>query len=94
MPHAQGPGGRDHNITGYMMWLAGAGVKKGYRFGATDELGRHATEGKMHTMDLHATLLALLGLNHETLTYSYSGRDFRLTDIAGNVNRDIFASCS
>lgn len=91
LPTAQGPDGRDHNITGYPMWLAGAGVKKGFSYGATDEYGLHAVEGRMHTTDLHATLLALLGLDHEKLTYRYAGRDFRLTDVAGNVVREIFA---
>lgn len=91
MPTAQGPDGRDHNITGYPMWLAGAGVKPGFSHGATDEYGLHAVEGRMHTTDLHATLLALLGLDHELLTYRYAGRDFRLTDVAGNVAREIFA---
>ena len=90
-PTAQGPDGRDHNITGYPMWLTGAGVKKGFTFGATDEYGIRAVEGRMHTNDLHATLLALLGLDHERLTYRYAGRDFRLTDVAGTVARDIFA---
>ncbi|MBC7821401.1 MAG: DUF1501 domain-containing protein, partial [Planctomycetaceae bacterium] len=91
MPTAQGPDGRDHNITGYPMWLAGAGVKRGFSFGATDEYGLHAVEGRMHTTDLHATLLALMGLDHESLTYRYAGRDFRLTDVAGNVAHEIFA---
>jgi hypothetical protein len=91
LPTAQGPDGRDHNITGYPMWLAGAGVKAGFSHGATDEYGLHAIEGRMHTMDLHATLLALMGLDHESLTYRYAGRDFRLTDVAGNVVREIFA---
>jgi hypothetical protein len=90
-PTAQGPDGRDHNITGYPMWLAGAGVKAGFSYGATDEYGQHAVEGRMHTNDLHATLLALLGLDHERLTYPYAGRDFRLTDVAGRVVREIFA---
>lgn len=90
MPTAQGPDGRDHNITGYPMWLAGAGVKPGFSYGATDEYGIHAVEGRMHTTDLHATLLALLGLNHEQLTYRYAGRDFRLTDVAGHVVTEIF----
>ncbi len=90
-PTAQGPDGRDHNITGYPMWLAGAGVKKGFSYGATDEYGVHAVEGRMHTTDLHATLLALLGLDHERLTYRYAGRDFRLTDVAGNVVTEIMA---
>ena len=90
-PTAQGPDGRDHNITGYPMWLAGAGVKPGYSYGATDEYGIHAVEGRMHTTDLHATLLALMGLDHEQLTYRYAGRDFRLTDVSGNVVTEIFA---
>jgi hypothetical protein len=90
-PTAQGADGRDHNITGYPMWLAGAGVKPGFSYGASDEFGVHAVEGKMHTMDLHATLLALMGLDHESLTYTYAGRDFRLTDIGGKVAREIFA---
>ena len=91
MPTAQGPDGRDHNITGYPMWLAGAGVKPGFSYGATDEFGLHAIEGRMHTADLHATLLALMGLDHEQLTYRYGGRDFRLTDVAGNVVTEIFS---
>jgi hypothetical protein len=90
MPTAQGPDGRDHNITGYPMWLAGAGVKKGFCYGGTDEFGLHATLGRMHTTDLHATLLALMGLDHRQLTYRYGGRDFRLTDVAGNVITEIF----
>lgn len=91
LPTAQGPDGRDHNITGYPMWLAGAGVKKGFSYGATDEYGTHAVEGRMHTNDLHATLLALMGLDHEELTYNYAGRDFRLTDVAGKVCKEIMA---
>lgn len=92
LPAAQGDDdGRDHNITGYSMFLAGAGVRKGFTYGATDELGRYAVEGKMHTNDLHATLLALMGLDHERLTYRYAGRDFRLTDVAGVVHDKIFA---
>lgn len=91
LPQSQGPDGRDHNITGYMMWLAGAGVKPGFSYGATDEFGREAVEGRMHTMDLHATLLALMGLDHEYLTYPYAGRDFRLTDIAGEVVTEIMS---
>jgi len=71
--------------------LAGAGVKKGFSYGGTDEFGINAVEGRMHTNDLHATLLALMGLDHEKLTYRYAGRDFRLTDVAGNIVREIFA---
>jgi hypothetical protein len=89
MPTAQGPDGRDHNITGYPMWLTGAGVKKGFSYGTSDEYGLHAVEGRMHSMDLHATLLALMGLDHEQLTYRYAGRDFRLTDVAGRVVSEI-----
>ncbi|MEI6342113.1 MAG: DUF1501 domain-containing protein [Verrucomicrobiota bacterium] len=90
-PAAQGPDGRDHNITGYSMFLAGAGVKPGFTSGCTDEYGIKAVEGRMHTNDLHATLLALMGLDHERLTYPYAGREFRLTDVAGQVNHSIFA---
>ncbi|MHC5539156.1 DUF1501 domain-containing protein, partial [Singulisphaera rosea] len=91
LPTAQGQDGRDHNITGYSMFLAGAGVKQGYSYGATDEYGIKAVEGRMHTNDLHATLLSLLGLDHEKLTYQYAGRQFRLTDVAGTVVNDVFA---
>ncbi len=90
LPTAQGNDGRDHNITGYPMWLAGAGVKPGFTYGATDEYGLEAVEGRMHTNDLHATLLAAMGLDHERLTYRYAGRDFRLTDVAGNVVKELF----
>lgn len=91
LPAMQGPDGRDHNITGYSMFLTGAGLKKGYTHGGTDDLGIKAVSGRMHTNDLHATLLALMGLDHERLTYRYAGRDFRLTDVAGEVTREIFA---
>jgi len=90
-PLAQGPDGRDHNITGYGMWLAGAGVRHGFSYGATDEYGQRAVEGRMHMNDLHATLLALMGLDHESLTFSHAGRNFRLTDVAGHVVREILA---
>jgi hypothetical protein len=91
LPAAQGDDdGRDHNITGYSMFLAGAGVKKGFTYGGTDELGVDAVEGRMHVNDLHATLLALMGLDHERLTYRYAGRDFRLTDVAGIVQKEVF----
>lgn len=91
LPTSQGVDGRDHNITGYPMWMVGAGVKPGFSYGATDEYGRHAIDGRMHINDLHATLLALMGINHELLTYEYAGRDFRLTDVAGRVANDIFS---
>lgn len=90
-PAAQGGrDGRDHNPEGFTMWLAGAGVKAGTAYGSTDDYGWFATENKVHLHDLHATLLALLGLDHEKLTYRYAGRDFRLTDVAGHVVTDIF----
>ena len=91
LPTSQGADGRDHNITGYSMFLAGAGVKKGFSYGATDEIGMAAVENRMHINDLHATLLALMGLNHEQLTYRYAGRNFRLTNVAGVVQAKIFA---
>lgn len=90
LPMAQGNDGRDHNITGFPMILAGAGVRKGFSYGSTDELGVKAVEGRMHTNDLHATLLAAMGLDHKRLTYRYAGRDFRLTDVAGEVHSQIF----
>ena len=91
LPTAQGADGRDHNVTGYSMFLTGAGVKKGFSYGATDEFGLKAVENRMHINDLHATLLALMGLNHEQLTYRYAGRDFRLTNVAGEIQTQIFA---
>lgn len=90
LPMAQGADGRDHNITGYPMFLTGAGVKQGFNYGATDELGVQSVDGRMHTNDLHATLLALMGLDHKQLTYRYAGRDFRLTNVAGEVHSAIF----
>jgi hypothetical protein len=83
--------GRDHNHYGFSMWLAGGGVKGGMAYGATDEFGFAAAENKVHVHDLHATLLHLLGFNHEKLTYRYAGRDFRLTDVHGNVVKDLLA---
>jgi uncharacterized protein (DUF1501 family) len=83
--------GRDHHNTGFTMLLAGGGVKGGYTHGATDELGMHAVDKRVHVHDLHATILHLLGIDHEKLTYHYSGRDFRLTDVHGTVVQDILA---
>jgi uncharacterized protein DUF1501 len=83
--------GRDHNPYGFSMWLAGGGVKGGHVHGATDEFGFRAEEGKVHVHDLHATILHLLGFDHEKLTYRYAGRDFRLTDVHGRVVREIIA---
>jgi hypothetical protein len=90
-PASQGSKGRDHNSKGFSMWLAGGGVKGGHVHGATDEFGGTAVEKKVHVHDLHATILHLLGVDHERLTFRYSGRDFRLTDVHGNVVRDILA---
>ena len=83
--------GRDHNPEGFTMWMAGGGVRGGFRYGSTDDYGYYATENAMHIHDVHATMLALLGIDHEQLTYRYAGRDFRLTDVAGKVHTAIFA---
>ena len=92
-PTVQGAGmdGRDHNPWGFTMWMAGAGVKGGFAHGATDDYGFYAERDKMHIHDVHATLLHLLGIDHEKLTYRHSGRDFRLTDVFGHVAHEIFA---
>lgn len=90
-PTAESGNGRDHNPEGFTMWLAGGGVKRGFRYGTTDDYGYYAAENKVHIHDLHATILHLLGLDHERLTYRYAGRDFRLTDVEGNVVKDLFA---
>jgi uncharacterized protein DUF1501 len=90
-PTVQGKDGRDHNPHGFTVWLAGGGVKPGLIYGATDEYGYYAVENKVHMHDLHATLLHLLGIDHEKLTYRYAGRDFRLTDVYGNIVKDILA---
>jgi hypothetical protein len=84
-PTAQGDDGRDHNPHGYSMWLAGGGVKAGTVYGATDEYGYYAEENPCHLHDLHATILHLMGMDHKKLTYRYGGRDFRLTDVYGEV---------
>jgi hypothetical protein len=90
-PAKDGKPGRDHHHTGFSTLLAGGGVKGGLMYGATDEFGMNAVENRVHVHDLHATILYLLGLDHEKLTYRYSGRDFRLTDVHGRVVRDIVA---
>lgn len=90
-PYAQGDDGRDHNARGFTMWMAGGGVRGGMSYGSTDETGSEATEGVMDIHDWHATILHSLGLDHERLTYNHAGRDFRLTDVHGNVHHDIFA---
>jgi hypothetical protein len=90
-PFAQGSDGRDHNPYGFTMWLAGGGVKGGMTYGATDEYGYKAIENKLQMHDLHATMLHLLGMDHTKLTFRYSGRDFRLTDVHGHVIKEILA---
>ena len=90
-PTCEGTNGRDHNPEGFTMWLAGGGVKGGFRYGSTDDYGYYAAEDKVHIHDLHATILHLLGLDHERLTYRYAGRNFRLTDVEGNVVQKLFA---
>ncbi len=93
MPYAEGEGapGRNHNPYGFTMWLAGAGVKGGISYGATDDFGFEAVTDKVHLHDIHATLLALMGLDHERLTYFHQGRDERLTDVFGRVIREVIA---
>ncbi len=90
-PTAEGTNGREHHPFGFSMWLAGGGVKGGQVYGATDEFGWYATENKVHVHDLHATILHLMGIDHEKLTYFYGGRNYRLTDVYGNVVKSIVA---
>ncbi len=90
-PTAQGGDGRDHNPHAFSMWLAGGGTKAGTVYGATDDFGYYAAENKVHMHDLHATMLHLLGLDHEKLTYRHAGRDFRLTDVSGEVVTGVIA---
>ncbi len=90
-PVSENGDGRDHNHYGFTMWLAGGGVKGGQVYGATDDFGFKAVENRVSVHDLHATILHLLGIDHERLTYRYSGRDFRLTDVSGEVVRAILA---
>ena len=90
-PTAEGTDGREHHPFGFTMWLAGAGVKPGIVHGATDDYGWHAVKDKVHLHDLHATILHLMGLDHEKLTYRYSGRDYRLTDVSGRAVGEILA---
>lgn len=90
-PTAEGNDGREHHPFGFTMWLAGGGIKGGMTYGATDEFGWHAVENRVHVHDLHATILHLMGLDHERITYRYSGRDFRLTDVHGKIVKAILA---
>jgi uncharacterized protein (DUF1501 family) len=88
-PTAQGNNGRDHNPHAFTYWFAGGGVKPGFSYGQSDDYGFYAVDQKVHVHDYHATLLHLLGLDHEKLTFHYGGRDFRLTDVHGRVIHDI-----
>jgi hypothetical protein len=90
-PTAEGMDGREHHPFGFSMWLAGGGTKGGQAYGATDDFGWFATKDKVHVHDLHATILHLMGIDHEKLTYRYSGRDYRLTDVYGKVVKDLIA---
>ena len=90
-PFSQGGDGRDHNQFGFSVWLAGAGVKGGTVYGATDEYGYKVVDGKMQINDLHATMLHLLGVDHTKQTYRFGGRDFRLTDVHGHVVKALLA---
>ncbi len=90
-PTAEGTNGREHHPFGFSMWMAGGGIRGGQAYGATDEFGWHAVENKVHVHDLHATILHLMGFDHERLTFRFGGRDYRLTDVHGKVVRDILA---
>jgi uncharacterized protein (DUF1501 family) len=90
-PFAQGSNGRDHNPFGFTLWMCGGGIKGGTIHGATDEYGYKAVENKQSIHDLHATMLHLMGMDHEQLTFRFSGRDMRLTDVHGEVIHDILA---
>jgi uncharacterized protein (DUF1501 family) len=89
-PMGQGDG-RDHHIAGFSMWFAGGGIKGGMSHGSTDEFGYFSTENKVGVNDVHATLLYLMGIDHQKLTYRFQGRDFRLTDVAGEIIKPILA---
>jgi uncharacterized protein (DUF1501 family) len=91
MPVSQGSGGRDHNPHGFMAWMAGAGIKGGTSHGETDEIGYKAVKDRASVHDLHATMLQLMGIDHTKLTYFHNGRNFRLTDVAGEVIQTILA---
>jgi len=90
-PFAQGSNGRDHNPFGFSLWMAGGGIKGGTIYGATDEYGYKAVENKLQIHDLHATMLHLLGMDHEKLTYLWGGRDMRLTDVHGKIIQSVLA---
>jgi len=88
---SQGSKGRDHNPNAFTTWFAGGGIKGGVQYGASDEFGYKATENRVAAHDLHATILKLMGFDHERLTYRFNGRDFRLTDVAGEVVEELIA---
>jgi hypothetical protein len=90
-PTAENADGREHHPFGFTMWLAGGGIQGGLAYGSTDEFGWHAIENRVHVHDLHATILHLMGIDHTKLTYRYSGRDYRLTDVFGNVVKPLLA---
>jgi arylsulfatase A-like enzyme len=90
-PHTDGPTGRSHHPYVFSSWLAGGGVKGGITYGASDEYGYEVAEDPVHLHDFHATILHLLGFDHQRLTYRHAGRDFRLTDVHGHVVTDILA---
>jgi uncharacterized protein (DUF1501 family) len=90
-PTAENANGRDHNPHGFSVWMAGGGVRAGLTYGQTDDYGYYAVENKVHFHDLHATILHLMGLDHQRLTFRYAGRDFRLTDVHGEVVHDLLA---
>jgi uncharacterized protein (DUF1501 family) len=90
-PTSEGQKGRDHDHYGFTVWMAGGGVRGGMSYGATDDFGLSAIENRVHVHDLHATILHLMGIDHERLTYRHSGRDYRLTDVFGKVIHDILA---
>ena len=90
-PTAENADGREHHPFGFTMWLAGGGIQGGLAYRATDEFGWHSVADKVHVHDLHATVLHLMGLDHEKLTYRYGGRDYRLTDVYGRIVKDILA---
>ena len=90
-PFAQGSNGRDHNPFGFSLWMAGGGVKGGTTYGATDEFGYKAVENQQEIHALHATMLHLLGIDHTRMTFRFSGRDMRLTDVHGEVIHDVLA---
>jgi uncharacterized protein (DUF1501 family) len=90
-PFAQGSDGRDHNPFGFSLWMAGAGIRGGSIYGATDEFGYKAVQDRAEIHDLHATMLHLMGVDHERLTYRFGGRDMRLTDVHGKVLSEILS---